>query len=115
MYTHAGRQAPRNWDVVKVPLVESGRVVGVYLITREVTKNTGNQEDTFTKPRTFRILPISGRTTYGRPLANSLELVDLMGEEVPSSIFFEQVQVHLQRNLQQLDLVLRGMNTVLAV
>jgi PAS domain S-box-containing protein len=47
MYTSQGASAPRHWDVVKVPLIEQGQVVGVQMIARDVTEKTKSQAEIF--------------------------------------------------------------------
>jgi signal transduction histidine kinase len=49
------------------------------------------------------------------PLANALGLANLLGTEESGSPHFQETHAHLQANLQQLDQVLRDMNTILAV
>ena len=115
MYTTQGASTPRNWDVMKVPLVENGRVIGVHMIARDVTEKTKNQEDIFAQNQDLQQFTYIVSHNLRAPLANAIGLVDLLGEEEPGSVFFKQVQEHLQRNLQQLDLVLRDMNTILAI
>jgi signal transduction histidine kinase len=49
------------------------------------------------------------------PLANALGIVGMLSAEVPGSAAFMEAQTHLLDNLQQLDQVLRDMNTILSI
>ena len=43
LFASQGKSAPRHWDVVKVPLVEHGRVVGVHMLARDITEKVTTQ------------------------------------------------------------------------
>ncbi|HEX8658060.1 MAG TPA: PAS domain-containing protein, partial [Hymenobacter sp.] len=51
MYASQGGSAPRHWDIMKVPLVENGRVVGVHMLARDVTEKVHSQEEIFAQNR----------------------------------------------------------------
>ncbi|HEX8326052.1 MAG TPA: PAS domain-containing protein [Hymenobacter sp.] len=51
LYASQGNSAPRHWDVVKVPLLEHGRVVGVHMLARDITEKVKSQEAMFTQNR----------------------------------------------------------------
>ena len=44
LFASQGGSAPRHWDVVKIPLVENGRVVGVHMMARDITEKTTAQQ-----------------------------------------------------------------------
>jgi PAS domain S-box-containing protein len=43
MFASQGKSAPRHWDVMKIPLVEDGRVVGVHMLARDITEKAAAQ------------------------------------------------------------------------
>jgi len=110
-----GGSAPRHWDVVKVPLLENGQVVGVHMLARDVTEKVKNQEAMFTQNRDLQQFTYIVSHNLRAPLANALGLSSLLGTEKPGSLHFQETHAHLQANLQQLDQVLRDMNAMLAV
>jgi len=110
-----GKSAPRHWDVVKVPLLEHGRVAGVHMLARDVTEKVKSQEAMFTQSRDLQQFAYIVSHNLRAPLANALGLATLLGTEEAGSPHFQQTHAHLQANLQQLDQVLRDMNAILAV
>jgi PAS domain S-box-containing protein len=115
MFAAQGKSAPRHWDVVKVPLVEDGRVVGVHMLARDVTEKVKSQEEIFKQNRDLQQFTYIVSHNLRAPLANALGLVALLGTEAPGSPHFPATHAHLEANLQQLDQVLRDMNTILAI
>jgi PAS domain S-box-containing protein len=115
LYASQGNSAPRHWDVVKVPLLEHGRVVGVHMLARDITEKVKSQEAMFTQNRDLQQFTYIVSHNLRTPLANALGLANLLGTEEAGSPHFEETNAHLQANLQQLDQVLRDMNTILAV
>jgi len=115
MHTSQGSSEARHWDVVKVPLRENGEVVGVHMIARDVTEKTKNQEEIFAQNQDLQQFTYIVSHNLRAPLANALGLVELLGTEAPGSPYFADTHAHLQQNLQQLDRVLRDMNTILTI
>lgn len=115
LYASQGDTAPRHWDVVKVPLLENGQVVGVHMLARDVTEKVKSQEAIFTQNRDLQQFTYIVSHNLRAPLANALGLATLLGTEEAGSPYFQETHAHLQANLQQLDQVLRDMNAILAV
>ncbi len=115
MFAAQGTSAPRHWDVVKVPLVEDGRVVGVHMLARDITEKVKSQEEIFKQNRDLQQFTYIVSHNLRAPLANALGLVSLLGAEEAGSPYFLETHAHLQANLHQLDQVLRDMNTILAL
>lgn len=115
MYTAQDGAPPRHWDVVKVPLWEGGRVVGVHMVARDITDKMRTQEELFAQNQDLQQFTYIVSHNLRAPLANALGLVDLLGTEDPASPYFAEAQAHLLHNLRQLDQVLQDMNTILAV
>jgi PAS domain S-box-containing protein len=115
MFAAQGTSAPRHWDVVKVPMVENGRVVGVHMLARDITEKVKSQEEMFAQNRDLQQFTYIVSHNLRAPLANALGLVGLLGTEEAASPYFAQTHAHLQANLHHLDQVLRDMNTILAI
>jgi PAS domain S-box-containing protein len=115
LYASQGKSALRHWDVVKVPLWEQGRVVGVHMVGRDLTDKTRAQEELFAQNQDLQQFTYIVSHNLRAPLANAIGLVTLLGTETPDSAYFEETRTHLQQNLAQLDQVLQDMNTILAV
>ncbi|MGY2134946.1 sensor histidine kinase [Hymenobacter sp. HD11105] len=115
LYASQGNSAPRHWDVVKIPLIENGHVVGVHMVARDVTEKVKSQEEIFAQNRDLQQFTYIVSHNLRAPLANALGLVDLLGTEPAGSPHFQSLHAHLQANLQQLDQVLGDMNTILAI
>ncbi|MBO2011285.1 PAS domain-containing sensor histidine kinase [Siccationidurans soli] len=115
MATSQGASETRHWDVVKLPLWEEARVVGVHMIARDITEKTKNQQEIFTQNQDLQQFTYIVSHNLRSPLANALGLVELLRTEAPDSPYFAPTHAHLQQNLQQLDQVLRDMNTILTI
>ncbi|MFD1874420.1 sensor histidine kinase [Hymenobacter bucti] len=115
VYAAQGNSAPRYWDVVKVPLVDQGKVVGVHMVARDITEKTQHQQEIFDQNRDLQQFTYIVSHNLREPLANALGLVGLLGIEKADTPAFERVRSHLQGSLEQLDQVLQDLNTVLAV
>ncbi len=115
MYAAQGNSAPRHWDVLKVPLSEQGKVVGVHMIAQDITEKMQAQQEIFAQNRDLQQFTYIVAHNLRAPLANALGLVDLLRTEEPGSAYFEETRTHLQASLHQFDLVLRDMNTILSV
>ncbi|TGE16275.1 sensor histidine kinase [Hymenobacter elongatus] len=115
MFAAQGKSAPRHWDVVKIPLWENGAVVGVHMIARDITEKMLAQQEIVTQNQDLQQFTYIVSHNLRAPLATALGLVDLLGTEEPDSPYFEETRTHLQASLHQLDLVLRDMNTILAI
>ncbi|GAA4026521.1 hypothetical protein GCM10022409_08140 [Hymenobacter glaciei] len=115
MSTSQGTSEMRHWDVVKLPLWENSQVVGVHMIARDITEKTKNQEEIFAQNQDLQQFTYIVSHNLRSPLANALGLVELLRTEESNSPYFAQTHAHLQQNLQQLDEVLRDMNTILTI
>jgi PAS domain S-box-containing protein len=115
MFAAQGKSAPRHWDVVKVPLVVDGQVIGVHMLARDITEKVKNQEEMFTQNRDLQQFTYIVSHNLRAPLANAMGLVDLLGTEKSGSSYFEETHAHLQASLRQLDQVLRDMNNILTI
>jgi len=115
MYAGQGRSAPRHWDVVKVPLWEQERVVGVHMVARDITDRTRTQEELFAQNQDLQQFTYIVSHNLRAPLANAIGLVYLLSTEEPDSPYFAETRDHLQQNLRQLDQVLQDMNTILTI
>jgi PAS domain S-box-containing protein len=115
MHTSQGASPTRHWDVMKIPLWEDEKIVGVHMVARDVTEKTKSQEEIFAQNKELQQFTYIVSHNLRAPLANALGLVELLGTEAPGSPYFNQMQAHLLQNLQQLDLVLRDMNTILTI
>jgi signal transduction histidine kinase len=111
MFAAQGDSAPRYWDVVKVPLAENGRVVGVHMLARDITEKVKSQAEIFSQNRDLQQFTYIVSHNLRAPLANALGLANLLGTEELGSPYFLDTHAHLQH----LDQVLRDMNTILAV
>jgi len=115
MYASQGGSAPRHWDVVKVPLMEHGKVVGVHMVARDITEKTQSQDQILAQNKDLQQFTYIVSHNLRAPLANALGLVGLLGVEEADSPAFEHARTHLQVSLEQLDQVLQDMNTILAI
>jgi PAS domain S-box-containing protein len=115
MYASQGKSEPRHWDVVKIPLEENGRVVGVHMVARDISEKTRTQEELFAQNQDLQQFTYIVSHNLRAPLANALGLVEILGQEAADTPEFEQARTFLQHNLHQLDLVLRDMNTILTI
>jgi PAS domain S-box-containing protein len=115
MFAAQGPSAPRHWDVVKVPLVENGQVVGVHMLARDITEKVRSQEEMFVQNRDLQQFTYIVSHNLRAPLANAMGLVELLGTEQAESPYFVQTHTHLKTSLYNLDQVLRDVNTILAI
>ncbi|MVN78007.1 PAS domain-containing protein [Hymenobacter sp. HMF4947] len=115
VFASQGQSAPRHWDVVKIPLRQEGEVVGVHMVARDITEKTQHQEEIFVQNQNLQQFAYIVSHNLRAPLANAVGLVELLSTEEQGSPFFEETRQYLQQNLQQLDLVLRDMNTILTI
>jgi PAS domain S-box-containing protein len=115
LYASQGKSAPRHWDVVKIPLEEGGRVVGVHMVARDISEKTRTQEELFAQNQDLQQFTYIVSHNLRAPLANALGLVDVLSQEAADTPEFEQTRTFLEHNLHQLDRVLRDMNTILTI
>jgi PAS domain S-box-containing protein len=115
MYASQGNSPPRHWDVVKVPLWEDNRVVGVHMVARDITEKTQQQHKLFNQNHDLQQFTYIVSHNLRAPLANALGLVGLLGTEKAGTPEFEYARAYLKTSLQQLDQVLLDLNTVLAI
>ena len=115
MFAAQGNSKPRHWDIVKVPLIEQGRVIGVHMIARDITEKTQAQEEIFAQNKDLQQFTYIVSHNLRAPLASALGLVDILGTKEPGSPEFEDTRTYLQTSLHQLDHVLQDMNTILAI
>jgi len=113
MYAVHGSSAPRYWDVVKVPVMTQGRVLGVHMIARDISDKVKVQKDLYRQNIDLQQVAYLVSHNLRAPLANALGLVDLLGPDEAGSSVFEATRHHLQTSLHQLDLVLQDMNAIL--
>ena len=114
-YTAQGNSAPRHWDVVKVPVWENNRVVGVHMVSRDITEKNRHQQEIFAQNKDLQQFTYIVSHNLRGPLANAIGLVDLLGQERADTPEFEYAQVSLKTSLHQLDQVLLDMNTILGI
>ena len=113
LYAAQGSAAPRHWDVVKVPVMEHGRVLGVHMIARDISDKVKVQKDLYRQNSDLQQVAYLVSHNLRAPLANAIGLVDLLGPADAGSSDFEVTRHHLQTSLHQLDLVLQDMNAIL--
>ena len=115
LYTTQGESALRHWDVVKVPVKENERVVGVHMISRDTTEKMQAQEEILEKNKDLQQFTYIVSHNLRSPLTNALGLVDLLKILEPGSSDFEATLAHLGTSLGQLDGVVQDMNTILSI
>jgi PAS domain S-box-containing protein len=115
MYTSKGHSAPRHWDVVKVPLVEDNQVVGVHMVARDITEKSQYQRQLLAQNKDLQEFTYIVSHNLRAPLANALGLVNMLAVAPADSAHFKQARTHLKSSLEQLDQVLRDMNTILTI
>jgi len=115
MHTTQGGAAPRYWDVIKLPLFEHEKVVGVHMVARDITERILAQQEVLAQNSDLQQFTYIVSHNLRAPLATALGLANLLGREEPGSPYFEKTRTHLQASLHQLDLVLRDMNTILSI
>ena len=115
MFAAQGNSPTRHWDVVKVPLMENGVVVGVHMIARDITDRTLIQQQLFSQNRDLQDFTYIVSHNLRAPLTNALGLVSMLGTEERGSPIFAATWAHLQTSLHQLDHVVQDMNTILAI
>ena len=115
MYASQGNSAPRHWDVVKVPVREENRVVGVHMVARDITEKAQQQQDIFAQNKDLQQFTYIVSHNLRAPLANALGLVNLLGLEQADTPEFKQAHAYLKTSLRQLDQVLLDINTILAI
>ena len=114
-YTAQGDSAPRHWDVVKVPVREGHRVVGVHMVSRDISEKAQQQQEIFAQNQDLQQFTYIVAHNLRAPLANALGLVDLLSLERAGTPEFKHAQAYLKTSLHQLDQVLLDINTILAV
>ena len=114
-YAAQGNSAPRHWDVVKVPVWEDHRVVGVHMVARDITEKNRHQQEIFTQNKDLQQFTYIVSHNLRAPLANALGLVNLLEQEQVDTPEFEHARAYLQTSLHQLDQVLLDINTILAI
>ena len=114
-YTAQGSSAPRHWDVVKVPVWEENRVVGVHMVARDISEKAQQQQEIFAQNQDLQQFTYIVAHNLRAPLANALGLVALLGQEPAGTPEFEHARTYLHTSLQQLDQVVLDINTILAV
>ena len=115
MHTAKEGTAPQHWDVVKVPLFEHEKVVGVHMVARDITEKVQHQEKIFAQNNDLQQFTYIVSHNLRGPMANALGLVGLLSIEAPDSPEFEHARAYLQISLEQLDKVLQDMNTILTI
>lgn len=115
MHAALGDSAPRYWDVVKVPVREDHRVVGVHMVAWDITENTQQQQEIFAQNNDLQQFTYIVSHNLRAPLANALGLVDLLEQERANTPEFRHVQASLKNSLHQLDQVLLDINSILAI
>lgn len=115
LYTRQGNSAPRHWDVVKVPVVENEKVVGVHMVARDNTEKMQTQEEILEKNKDLQQFTYVVSHNLRSPLTNALGLVDLLEILEPGSRDFQSSLKHLGTSLHQLDEVVNDINTILSI
>ncbi|WP_081867789.1 sensor histidine kinase [Hymenobacter sp. IS2118] len=115
VYAAQGNSAPRHWDVVKVPVREDNRVVGVHMVARDITEKNQHEQEIFAQNKDLQQFTYIVSHNLRAPLANALGMVDLLALEQADTPKFEQAQAYLKTSLHQLDQVLLDINTILAI
>ena len=114
-YTSLGDSPFRHWDVVKVPMREDNRVVGVHMVSRDISEKARQQQQIFAQNTDLQQFTYIVAHNLRAPLANALGLVDLLDQEQAGSPEFEHTRTYLRTSLRQLDQVLLDINAILAV
>ena len=115
LYTTKGDSALRHWDVVKVPVMENKRVVGVHMIARDTTEKVQAQEEILEKNKDLQQFTYIVSHNLRSPLTNAIGLVSLLEILEPGSSDFKATLTHLGSSLGQLDQVVQDMNTILSI
>lgn len=115
MYGAQGNSAARHWDVVKVPVIEGERVVGVHMIARDVTEKVQSQTELLAQNNHLQQFTYIVSHNLRSPLSNAIGLSDLLSTEEPGTAAFEIARAYLQTSLHQLDQILEDMHTILAL
>lgn len=115
LYTTQGNSEPRHWDVIKVPVVENKKVVGVHMVARDNTEKVQNQKEILEKNKDLQQFTYVVSHNLRSPLTNALGLVDMLEVFKPGSSDFQSSLKHLETSLRQLDQVVRDMNTILSI
>ncbi|MCC9168401.1 PAS domain-containing sensor histidine kinase [Pontibacter harenae] len=115
LYTPQGNSAPRHWDVVKIPVSENEKVVGVHMIARDITEKMQAQEEILEKNKDLQQFTYVVSHNLRSPLTNALGLVEVLEISDPGSSDFESTLTHLGTSLRQLDQVVRDINTILSI
>ena len=115
MYAAQGNSAPRYWDVVKVPVKENGKVVGVHMTARDITEKVETQKELFEQNKDLQQFTYIVSHNLRSPLSNAIGLAGVLGMEQPGTPAFENTRTHLQTSLHQLDQILEDMNNILAI
>lgn len=113
--TAQGSSAPRHWDVVKVPVWEDDRVVGVHMVSRDITEKNRQQQEIFSQNVDLQQFTYIVSHNLRAPLANALGLAGVLGLEKADTPEFEHARAYLSTSLHQLDQVLLDINTILAI
>lgn len=99
------------WFDVKAFPSEEG--LSVYF--SDVTDRVKAQEELYRQNNDLQQFTYIVSHNLRGPLANIMGLVDLLASANPASDDFEKIRQHLQLNANQLDTVLRDMNTILTI
>ncbi|GAB3637950.1 hypothetical protein GCM10027422_35400 [Hymenobacter arcticus] len=114
-YTAQGSSAPRHWDVVLLPVCEGSQVVGVQLVSRDITEKTQQQQELLAHNTDLQQFTYIVSHNLRAPLANALGLADMLGLVKANTPEFESARTLLQTSLHQLDQVLLDINTILLI
>ena len=117
LYTTHGESDIRYWDVVKVPVWEDNnkRVAGVHMIARDTTEKKHAREEILEKNKDLQQFTYIVSHNLRSPLSDALGLVDLLKNLEPGTADFNDTLTHLGTSLEQLDHVVRDMNTILSI
>ena len=115
MYGAQGNSAARHWDVLKVPVIENERVVGVHMIARDVTEKVQSQTELLAQNKHLQQFTYVVSHNLRSPLSNAIGLSDLLSTEEPGTAPFKNAHTYLQTSLHQLDQILEDMHTILAL
>ncbi|WP_029034565.1 PAS domain-containing sensor histidine kinase [Salinimicrobium terrae] len=115
LFTSQGNSEPRHWDVVKVPVVENKKVVGVHMVARDNTEKVRSREEILEKNKDLQQFTYVVSHNLRSPLTNALGLVDILEILEPDSLDFQSSLEHLGISLRQLDQVIKDMNTILSI
>lgn len=115
LFTTQGNSAPRNWDVVKVPVRDNDKVVGVHMIARDITEKMQAQEEILEQNKDLQQFAYIVSHNLRSPLANALGLVQLLEVLKPGTPDFKSTLTYLGTSLGQLDQVVKDINTILSI